>query len=202
MPAGHSAKVRDAAKGGFAIRNEGYELVSVDALKRHPKNPRRGDVEAIASSIAHNGFYGAVVVQRSTGHILAGYHRYEAAKRAGATEVPVLWVDVDNRTARRILLADNRTNDLASYDEIALAELLDTARTEGDLAGTAYDGAAVDKLLEDLANAHDSGEEGAAQPQLGAVQYTIVVACKDEVHQAEVLARLESEGLDCKPLMS
>jgi ParB-like chromosome segregation protein Spo0J len=195
------AKVRDRASSQGAIRDQTYELVAMDAIRRHPKNPRRGNVDAIASSIEHNGFHGAVIVQRSTRYILAGNHRYEALKRAGASLVPVLWVDVDDRTARRILLADNKTNDVAGYDDIALAELLDAARTEGDLAGTGYDEAEVSKFLDDLAEAHDSGSEG-AEPQLGAVQYTIVVACKDETHQGELLSRFEAEGLDCKPLIS
>lgn len=201
MPPRKPAKVRDrGSPASAALRDQTYELVAVDAIRRHPKNPRKGNVEAIASSIEHNGFYGAVVVQRSTGYILAGNYRYEALKRAGASVVPVLWVDVDDRTARRILLADNKTNDLAGYDEIALAELLDAARTEGDLAGTGYDEADVSTLLDALAEAHDSG--GGGEPQLGAVQYTIVVSCRDEAHQGELLARLEAEGLDCKPLMS
>jgi ParB-like chromosome segregation protein Spo0J len=195
--------VRDTAaeRVAVAIRDQAYELVSVDAIRRHPKNPRRGNVDAIATSITHNGFYGAVVVQRSTGFVLAGNHRYEALMRAGAREVPVLWVDVDDRTARRILLVDNKTNDLAGYDDIALAELLDAARTEGDLAGTGYDAEEVDKLLEKLAEEADSGG-GDAEPQLGAVRYTIAISCRDEAHQAELLSRFEAEGLDCKPLMS
>ena len=56
-------------------------------------------------------------------------------------------VDVDDETARRIVLADNRTAELASYDEQALAGLL---AEMDDLEGTGWDQAAVDELLDSL----------------------------------------------------
>jgi len=126
------------------IINQAYELVPVGALKPHPKNPRKGDIAAIGESIAANGFYGSVVAQRATGFILAGNHRLKAAIEQGATEVPVIYVDADDEQATRILLADNRTNDLSGYDDAALAELL---KGLDSLDGTGYDQAAVDKLL-------------------------------------------------------
>jgi DNA modification methylase len=138
------------------VINQEYELASVDAVRPHPKNPRRGDTVAICESIATNGFYGAVVAQRSTGYILAGNHRWKAAKDTGAETIPVIWVDCDEDEALRILLVDNRTNDLAGYDDKALADLLSQV-VEGGLTGTGYDQASVDELLASL---------GAATPDL------------------------------------
>jgi len=132
------------------IINQAVETAPVDAVRPHPRNPRQGDIGAIHQSIEANGFYGAVVAQRSTGFILAGNHRWQAARHAGATEVPVIWVDVEDDHALRILLADNRTNDLATYDDNALAELLQELADAGSLAGTGYDGDALDELLADL----------------------------------------------------
>jgi ParB-like chromosome segregation protein Spo0J len=130
------------------IINETTELVSVDKLKPHPKNPRQGDVGAIHVSIEANGFYGSVIAQKSTGHILAGNHRFLAAKHANAEEIPVTWVDVSDAEAVRILLADNRTNDLATYNQDALAELLEgLMRETGSINGTGYDGDDLDELL-------------------------------------------------------
>ncbi len=133
-----------------AIVNERYERVPVDAIRTHPRNPRRGDVDVIAESITKNGFYGAVVVQRSTGYILAGNHRYLAARKAGLTEIPVLFVDVDDKTARRILVADNRTSDLAGYDDSALVEILKELRLEQDLIGSGFSSSDVDSLIAEL----------------------------------------------------
>lgn len=116
-----------------------FEQVAVSQLKPHPENPRQGNVNAIQQSITENGFYGALVVQRSTGYVLAGNHRLKAAKRAGLKQVPVLWVDVDDWTAKRILIADNRASDLAGYQESALSDLLAQIQAQqGDLTGTLF----------------------------------------------------------------
>lgn len=132
------------------VREQRYELAAIDAVRPHPSNPRRGDVAAIARSVAANGFYGAVVAQRATGYILAGNHRWEAAKREGLGQVPVVWLDCSDEEARRILLADNRTNDVAGYDEEALAKLLDELRADDGLAGTGWTPADLDALVQSL----------------------------------------------------
>ena len=147
--------------------------VPINRLRAHPANPREGDVGAIWESIQENGFFGALVVQESSGCILAGNHRWMAAKEAGMQEVPVIYVDVDDERAMRILLADNRTNDVATYDGETLADLLEHLEsTDGGLAGTGYDGDALDELLSDLerpaddewADAFDSVPEGEREP--------------------------------------
>jgi SAM-dependent methyltransferase len=56
-----------------------YAIVPVDSLETHPRNVNQGDIGAIYESIGANGFYGAIVAQKSTGRILAGNHRYQAA---------------------------------------------------------------------------------------------------------------------------
>jgi len=137
------------------IRNERYELVPIDAIRPHPENPRKGDLASIEESIDKNGFYGACVVQRTTGYILAGNHRYLAAKKRGFTEVPVLWIEVDDKTAKRILLADNRTSDLAGYDDEKLAALLRELSADQDLAGSGYTEADLDDLLLEVAGGND-----------------------------------------------
>ena len=128
--------------------NQATELAAIDAIRPHPQNPRQGDIGAIRTSIDNNGFYGTIIAQKKTGHILAGNHRWQAARQAGATELPVTWVDVDDDHALRILLADNRTNDLATYDDHALADLLKSLHeSTGTLAGTGYDGDDLDDLV-------------------------------------------------------
>ncbi len=102
-----------------------YEIIPIGDVQPHPDNPRKGDLKAIGASVEELGFYGAIVVQRSTSFILAGNHRWKALKAAGATEVPVLWIDVDDEKARRIMLADNRVSDLGGYDPAALAVFVD-----------------------------------------------------------------------------
>jgi DNA modification methylase len=137
------------------IINRGYDpAVPIASLVAHPQNPREGDVGAICQSIEANGFYGAVVARWEKNIILAGNHRTKAALESGATTIPVIWVECTDEDAQRILLADNRTNDLASYNEPALAELLQAVREEqGTLEGTGYDDEALQELLDDLQKA-------------------------------------------------
>ncbi len=143
------------------IINESVEMVSLDKLSPHPSNPRKGNVQDLARSFQVNGFYGVIVAQRSTGHILAGNHRLMAAREEGADEIPVAWVDCDDEEARRILLADNRLSDLATYDDDALLALLeDLAQTDLGLDGTGYD----DSFLDELAGESNAGTSGNTDP--------------------------------------
>lgn len=124
---------------------------AIDAVQPHPRNPREGDVGAIHQSIEANGFYGTIVAQKSTGYILAGNHRWQAMAASGAKEIPVTWLDIDDDHATRILLADNRTNDVASYDVEALSNLLqELAESTHNLQGTGYDGDDLDELIADI----------------------------------------------------
>jgi hypothetical protein len=130
------------------IEQEFDPSIPVSSLSEHPENPRRGDSKAVNESIATNGFYGAILVQRSTGRVLAGHTRLKAAKQSGATSVPGIWLDVDDKQAKRILLADNRTSDLAYYDDDALFAVLGSILEEGsNLKGTGYDDATYKLLL-------------------------------------------------------
>lgn len=132
------------------VHEQALELVSVNAIKEHPQNPNEGDVGAIMESIKANGFYGALIVQRSTGWILSGNHRFQAAKHIGMKKVPVFWIECDDRQALKILLADNRTAEMAIRNEVQLSELLVQLDVDNDLTGTGYDGDDLDALLNKL----------------------------------------------------
>jgi ParB-like chromosome segregation protein Spo0J len=124
------------------------QTVPLSAIKPHPENPRRGNVAAIAASLDLNKQYRPLVVQRSTGFILAGNHTWRGAESLGWPTVEVVYVDVSDDRARRIMAADNRTADLGTYDDEALVLLLQSL--EGDLAGTGYDGEALAELVAGL----------------------------------------------------
>jgi ParB-like chromosome segregation protein Spo0J len=119
------------------------ETVAVGDLREHPANPRRGDVDAIAASLEAHGQYRPIVAQRSTGYILAGNHTWKAARRLRWKRVAVTWVNVDDQTAAKIMVADNRTSDLATYNDDALASLL---RALPDLDGSGFDTYDIERL--------------------------------------------------------
>ncbi|WP_413808144.1 hypothetical protein [Streptomyces sp. OE57] len=141
-------------------------------LTGYPGNPRRGDVGMILESLTANGQFRPLVVrEQEDGErvVLAGKHTLQAlaahgpgpcglVTRVGKEERPCAvchgqeWEPIaqcavyqcDDATARRIVLADNRTHDAGDYDDEALVELL--AGMDGDLAGTGY----TDNDLEDM----------------------------------------------------
>ena len=49
-------------------------VVPIDCVELHPRNPRRGDVAAVAASLARFRQVKPIVVQRSTGYVIAGNH--------------------------------------------------------------------------------------------------------------------------------
>ena len=129
-----------------------YTIVDIASVEAHPKNVRQGDIGAISESLKAHGQYRPIVVDKRTSRILAGNHTWKAAKALGWQQINAGFIETkDDDEALRILLADNRTTDLASYDEAELANLLkDLANTDEGLTGTAFDGDALDQLLMDL----------------------------------------------------
>lgn len=109
--------------------------VPVDDVSPLPGNPRRGNVDAIADSLRVHGQFRPVLVQRSTGNIIAGNHTWQAARQLGWSHVAVQFLDVTDEASQRIALADNRTGDLANWDDW---ELRDVLQSLPDLDGTGF----------------------------------------------------------------
>jgi hypothetical protein len=124
--------------------------IDVSTIEEHPDNPRRGDDDAVGESISRNGFFGAILVQKSTNLVIAGNTRFRVMRDEGSPTIPGFWVDCDDETALRILLADNRTSDLAFYDDQQLFTLLKQLVDSEGLAGTGYDRAAFEVLLQTI----------------------------------------------------
>ena len=124
------------------------QRVPPGALLEYPGNPRRGDVPAIAESLRVHGQYKPIVVQEGTNHILVGNHTWKAAVSLGWPEIDVIFATVDDEAARKIVLADNRLSDLASYSADDLAALL--SELGGDYAGSGYSADDLARLVAPL----------------------------------------------------
>ncbi|MFI6469893.1 ParB N-terminal domain-containing protein [Streptomyces sp. NPDC050516] len=123
----------------------------VEQLASYHRNPRTGDLDAIAESLNVHGQYKPIVVNKGSltgrpNEVLAGNHTLKAAKRLGWSDIAVTWLDVDDDTAAKIVIVDNRTSDLAGYDTALLADILTDLP---DLDGTGYDQEQLDQLLDD-----------------------------------------------------
>jgi ParB-like chromosome segregation protein Spo0J len=141
------AKRKSGVKDAPGIVPQKYEMVPVGALQPNGWNVNQGDLGSIIQSVQVNRFYGAVLAQKSSGKIIAGEHRWRAAQSEGLQAVPVIWMDVDDDTAKRIMLADNRTSRLGMDDPAALADLLQSLPS---LEGTGFDSEALQELLSDM----------------------------------------------------
>jgi len=143
-------KAKSGVNGGGIISQE-YEMVPVGALTPNQRNANQGDLGAVLGSIKTNRFYGAVMAQKSTGTIIAGEYRWRAAQEAGLEVVPVIWLDVSNSEAQRIMAADNRTCRVGIDDPLKMSELLNSIISDfGDLEGTGYDREDLDRIIADL----------------------------------------------------
>lgn len=120
------------------------ERVPIDSVRPHPRNPRIGDVDLIASSLRAHGQYVPIVVQRSTGYILRGNHTHKGLKQNGSATVDIVRIDVSDAQAVEILLMDNRASDHAVYDDAVLADLL---RQIDDLPPTGWTADELDDIL-------------------------------------------------------
>jgi hypothetical protein len=122
----------------------------ITTLRPRERNPRRGDVAAIRESLATHGQYKPVVANHRDAEreVLVGNHTLAAARELGWPQLAVTWVDVDEETASRIVIVDNRTSDLAGWDDQLLVDLLGELP---DLGGTGFAQADLDALLARLA---------------------------------------------------
>lgn len=107
----------------------------ISSLKNHPKNPRRGNVAAIAESLQVSGQFKPILVQVSTRYVLAGNHTMKAARSLGWSNISVNWIDCDDEQAVQILLADNKASDAGRLNDDAVFAL---ASSLPDLKGTGY----------------------------------------------------------------
>lgn len=122
-------------------------LVPLESLHEHPRNPRRSQLEPIAESLSLHGQYRPVIAQLD-GTVIAGNHTLAAARSLGWTHIAAQFLDVDDERARRIMLVDNRTSDLGTYDDVELAALLaELTASEISLDGTGYSDDDMRRLL-------------------------------------------------------
>lgn len=108
------------------------ETLAVDAIVANPHQPRKHfsdeSIEELAESIKAVGVLQPLLIKKDGDKnlLIAGERRLRAAKKAGLTEVPVRFIDVDEEKGDRISLIENiQREDLNPMEE---AEAYDTLR--------------------------------------------------------------------------
>jgi hypothetical protein len=107
-------------------------------------------------------------------------------------EVDVEVLDLTEEEARVLLLSLDPLASLADSQEQLRTRLEELTPADSPDLVAAWS-AAANALLEDPKPARGFG----AIPE----QYLILVTCRDEDHQRELLSRFHADGLDCKALL-
>lgn len=171
-------------------------MTPISQLKFYPGNARRGDIDLIAESLQRLGQYKPVVVNAGgkepelTNVILAGNHTVMAAQRLGWDTVDVHLVDLDADAAKRVVIVDNRANDVATYEVEELVNLL----TElPDLEATGFDRDELDAMLEALDTLDDDVPDRPADPKPDG--FNLLIECDTAEEQQRIKSRLLAEGV-------
>jgi len=195
-----SAPAAEAISAPAPWLPERIERWPLDRLKPDPRNPRKHpprQLAQLADSIRLRGLPKPIFA-KPDGTIIAGEGRWHASKLAGLADVPVIvapeaWSD---QQCREYAIADNVLALKAGWDDELLgAELLELDALGTDLPGLGFSDKELSKYLP-AATGPNTG------PQLEGLSYSVVVRCRDETHQRELLAQLESQGLTCDALIS
>ena len=129
------------------------EWMPIGSVKPYDRNPRRNDdaVDAVANSIAEFGFKNPIIVDSDL-VIIAGHTRLKAAKKLGLKEVPVVIAsDLTAEQARAFRLVDNRTAELADWDDDLLQEELDALMDDFDMEDFGFEGSeSADPMKKDI----------------------------------------------------
>jgi hypothetical protein len=198
-------KLPEAPEGAFLLPDGGHvtdglhiEYVSIDALKKHPRNPKDHDIGAISRSVGRFGFTSPVIVDERTGYLVAGHGRIDtlAQLKAQGKEppanvkadkgdwlVPVVRGVAFNSDAEieAYLVADNRLTMLGGWNEPELAGLLQdlAAQDTALLEATGYDADDLQALLFQLNPSFDPvGLED--QPRLDQKKPVVCPHCGQE----------------------
>ena len=138
----------------WKIRVVGYEEADPTELVANPRNWRRhpgSQRKAMRAALEGVGLVAAVIVNRTTGHILDGHMRVEEAVKAGQHAVPVLYVELSEQDEAQALATFDPLGAMAVQDTAALAELLASASSatamNDALASVARDSGLLNAML-------------------------------------------------------
>lgn len=169
-----------------------YELIDVNLLDPHPQNPNQGDVESIRESLRANQWYGTVTVRVSPDdedrfQILAGEHRWRAAKAEQAAYVPcVIQRHCDDLRAARIMIADNATARRGVINNDRLGELVSQLGS--------IDGTGLDAELGELADFEDARSSEEREAERAEEEADAVEDEREFVREYGLVLTFETEG--------
>jgi DNA modification methylase len=181
--------------GGVRVKSE---TVPIDSLSFDPANVRKHgerNLATIKASLLRFGQQKPIVVD-ANGVVRAGNGTLAAAKALGWKEIAVVRSALAGSEATAYAIADNRTAELAEWDEDALAETLSALQCEDEalLDAAGFDSAELSRMIDGMAEVtEDEVPEPPAEPITKPGDLWILgehrVLCGDST-KAEDVARL------------
>jgi hypothetical protein len=184
----------------------------IGALRPDPRNARKHNpknVGMIERSLNETGAGRSIVVAKD-GTILAGNATIEAAGAAGMEDAIFVRtrgdklivhvredLDPDDKRAIALALYDNRATDLSEWDTEALMDL-----REEFIDDPVFEHIFDDRDMMEIMGVESEERAPSAEPQLGGLEYRVVVDCFGEEDQAELMQQLEAMGRNVKALIS
>lgn len=157
------------------------QTIALTKLNPAPYNPRlmtADEFKGLTESLRSFGQQENLIVNADL-TIISGHQRYEAMKRLGWTEAVCNLVDLDKQQEKKLNLIMNSPAISGSYDELALAEILEELKLEAD-----YDALRLNQL-EPL----DISESGIDYDN--PAEFVITVKFKSQTELENLLPELE-----------
>ena len=164
------------------------EKILLSTLVNDPNNARKHDKKnlmAIKGSLAKFGQQKPIVIDHNN-IVIAGNGTLQAAIELGWTEIDIVRSDLDGFNATAYALADNRTSELAEWDNDVLNATLDALKNvDFDLPAIGFD---IDDLKE------KSPKDGIDLPDQ---KYELIITVKNEHEQKELFDELMERCIQC-----
>ena len=93
------------------------QMLQLSSIKPYWRNARKNDntIEQLKKSIAEFGFNQPLVLDANN-TIIVGHARYKAVTQLGFTEVPCVISTLDEKTAKKYRIADNKIHETSIWD--------------------------------------------------------------------------------------
>ena len=168
-------------------------------LKPYANNPRDNEsaVEPVANSIKEFGFK-VPIVATADGEIINGHTRFKASKLLGLEKVPVIIADdLTDEQIKAFRLADNKTGEIADWNEsLLIKELEELDDLDYDMGQFGFE---LDLDDADDADGDGSDDAGDIPDDIDVVEtFALNVIVKNEAEQAELYDELLGRGYDVK----
>jgi ParB-like chromosome segregation protein Spo0J len=170
------------------------ERINVAELSLDPSNVRkhsRKNLDAIKASLRKFGQQKPIVVD-AKGIVLAGNGTLTAAKELGWTDIEATRTTLQGVEATAFAIADNRSAELAEWEDSLADVLKSLSEADIDLAQLGFDNSDLDELL----GKQDENESKNDVEIVSALE--VIAECESEDQQKLAYDLLTEKGFKCR----